>query len=354
MTRRSHARPAAFDARQLTLPGLDDDAPGAAAEPAVAPNAAGLQRGPGSLPPAAPSVAPSTSTSPIVDPTVLTATRPALDPRSQLDQPSHQPSAAACHSAGASAIYAHPRAQREIVLGDVKVAYEFARARRRSIGMVVGTEGLSVRAPRWVSVAEVEAALQEKSAWIRAKLVEQHERSRRQEAARIVWQDGASFPFLGETVIVVLDTRVDGAQLRSDEHTLPGVTKLTLHVGLPHHAQGAQVRDIVQAWLQRQAHRIFVERCQHFAARLGVNMTRMSLSNAQTRWGSAGADGSIRLNWRLVHFSMSTIDYVVAHELAHLREMNHSPRFWDVVRSVIPDPQQERGRLRDDHLPRFD
>jgi len=147
---------------------------------------------------------------------------------------------------------------------------------------------------------------------------------------------------------------VAGAQLRGSEETLPGVTRLTLHVGLPHGADSAQVRDTVQAWLQRQAVRIFQERCAHFSARLGVTMKRMSLSNAQTRWGSAGSDGSIRLNWRLVHFSMSTIDYVVAHELAHLREMNHSPRFWDVVRSVIANPQQERSRLKDDHLPTFD
>jgi predicted metal-dependent hydrolase len=251
-------------------------------------------------------------------------------------------------------VFAHPRAKREIVLGEVRVAYEFARARRRSIGMTVGPEGLSVRAPKWVSLAEVEAALVEKSAWIRAKLVEQRERVRRQEASRTRWGDGATFPFLGDTVIVVLDSRVDGACLRGDAQTLPGVSRHTLHVGLPQGADAAQVRDVVQSWLQRQALRIFRERCDHFAARLGVHMTRLSLSNAQTRWGSAAADGSIRLNWRLVHFSMSTIDYVVAHELAHLREMNHSPRFWDVVRSVIPDPQRERGRLKDEHLPSFD
>ena len=95
-----------------------------------------------------------------------------------------------------------------------------------------------------------------------------------------------------------------------------------------------QIRDAVQSWFQRQAKRIFEERCRHFAARLGVRMTRLSLSSAATRWGSAGADGAIRLHWRLVHFALPTIDYVVAHELAHLREMNHSAAFWDVVRSV--------------------
>ena len=91
-----------------------------------------------------------------------------------------------------------------------------------------------------------------------------------------------------------------------------------------------------------------------FTERLGVRYTRLSLSSAQTRWGSASADGSIRLNWRLIHFALHTIDYVVAHELAHLREMNHSPRFWDVVRSVLPDYERARGVLKDDVLPVFD
>ena len=130
--------------------------------------------------------------------------------------------------------------------------------------------------------------------------------------------------------------------------------RLTLHVGLPQTAAPEQIRDAVQSWLQRQARRIFEQRCAHFAERLGVRMRRLSLSSARTRWGSASADGSVRLNWRLIHFGLSTIDYVVAHELAHLREMNHSPRFWDVVRSVVPDYERARGTLKDGVVPVFD
>jgi predicted metal-dependent hydrolase len=107
------------------------------------------------------------------------------------------------------------------------------------------------------------------------------------------------------------------------------------------------LRDAVQSWLQRQARRVFEERCAHFAPRLGVRVRRLALSSATTRWGSASADGSIRLNWRLVHFAMPVIDYVVAHELAHLREMNHSAAFWEVVRSVVPDVDRVRARLRE-------
>jgi predicted metal-dependent hydrolase len=85
-----------------------------------------------------------------------------------------------------------------------------------------------------------------------------------------------------------------------------------------------------------------------------VQVRRLSLSSAATRWGSASADGSIRLNWRLVHFALPVIDYVVTHELAHLREMNHSPAFWDVVRQALPGFEAARGRLRSDTLPVFE
>ncbi len=250
--------------------------------------------------------------------------------------------------------FLHPRAQRHIRLGEHQVGYAFRRGRRRSIGFVVGTEGLSVSAPRWVTLGDVEQALQAKADWILRKLHEQRERATRQQAARIEWRDGTCVPFLGQGVIVVVDPRAGGAVLDADAQALPGVPRLTLHVGLPQGAAQAQIREAVQGWLQRQALRIFEERCQHFAQRLGVRVARLSLSSAATRWGSASADGSVRLNWRLIHFALPVIDYVVAHELAHLREMNHSAAFWEVVRSVLPDFEHSRGTLRGELLPAFD
>lgn len=240
----------------------------------------------------------------------------------------------------------HPRAQREVRLGEHRVGYELRRARRRTIGFVVGPDGLSVSAPRWVGLAEIEQALQEKGAWILRKLHEQRERARRLDEARIDWADGAGFPFLGRPVTLKLDPATRGALFDADA--------AQLRLGLPQGAAPSQMRDAVQSWLQRQARRVFEERCQVFAARLGVQVRRLSLSSAATRWGSASADGSVRLNWRLVHFALPVIDYVVAHELAHLREMNHSPAFWDVVRSVMPEYEQARGALRQEVLPAFD
>ena len=248
-------------------------------------------------------------------------------------------------------VFRHPRAQRDVCLDGHLVAYEMRRARRRSIGFVVGPEGLSVSAPRWVGAKELDSALQDKRGWILRKLREQRERALRLESARIDWRDGARLPFLGGTVVVRLDARATGAMLTPADDAMGCGT---LRVGLPTPATPEQSRDVVQSWLQRQARRIFEERCALYAPRLQVQVRRIGLSSAATRWGSANADGSIRLNWRLVHFGMAVIDYVVAHELAHLREMNHSPAFWDVVRSVLPDYEHARAALRDGQVPILD
>jgi predicted metal-dependent hydrolase len=261
------------------------------------------------------------------------------------------PAATAPREALAGEVFRHPRAQRDVRLDGHLVGYEMRRARRRSIGFVVGPEGLSVSVPRWVGVREVDSALQDKRGWILRKLREQRERALRLQSARIDWRDGTELPFLGEPVILVLDVRTVGAMLDNGADALPGVPRRMLRVGLPQTATPEQIRDLVQSWLQRQARRIFEERCAVFAVRLNVRVRRLALSSAATRWGSANADGSIRLNWRLVHFGLPVIDYVVTHELAHLREMNHSPAFWDVVRSVLPDYEQSRLALRDGQVP---
>jgi hypothetical protein len=143
-----------------------------------------------------------------------------------------------------------------------------------------------------------------------------------------------------------------GAVLKTETgEALPGVPRPALHLGLARQAGAAQIRDAVQAWLMRQARRLFTERLEHFAPRLGVRWKKLVLSNAGTRWGTAHSDGLIRLNWRLIHFRLPVIDYVVAHELSHLRVMDHSPRFWDTVSTVVPDYPQLRAQLKEEALP---
>ncbi|MFN0186782.1 MAG: M48 family metallopeptidase [Aquabacterium sp.] len=250
--------------------------------------------------------------------------------------------------------FVHPSGQREVRLLDCIVVYRMRRSRRRSIGFVVGMEGLTVSAPRWVTLSQVDDALRNKAAWILSKLHEQTDRARRVQAHTIGWRDGSELPFLGESLVLVVDPRFDGVELRAHTGALPGIAHRQLHVGVPAGASSLQVREAVQGWMQREALRHFQLRCEVFAARLGVQMRRLRLSSASTRWGSASVDGTIRLNWRLIHFAPAVIDYVVAHELAHLREMNHGAAFWEIVRTAVPDFVKARDALHREVLPQLE
>jgi len=254
----------------------------------------------------------------------------------------------------------HPRANRELVLDGRRVAFLLKRSRRRSIGFVVGLDGLTVSAPKWVSLRDIDTALREKSGWIRAKLEEQRQRALQSAAERIVWGDGATLQFLGAPVRITLAALpgLAAGEVRLEDRSQAAAGELAplrrLHVGLAHGVAPERLRDVVQSWLQREARRLFEARSAHFAERLGVRVSRLSLSSAKTRWGSANAGGAIRLHWRLVQYPLATIDYVVAHELAHLREMNHGPRFWAVVGSVVPDYRAARRQLGSEPLAAWD
>jgi hypothetical protein len=255
----------------------------------------------------------------------------------------------------------HPQATRELSLDGQRIAFQLMRVRRRSIGFVVAADGLTVRAPKWVALRDIDAAVREKQRWILARFAEQRERAVRLAASRVVWRDGATIDYLGrpltivvaasgeagngETVLLAPPADGDPAVVATAS-TSAAARAPRLLVALPRDADEARIRDAVQGWLQREARRVFAERVAHFEARLGVRVERLSLSSAATRWGSANANGAVRLHWRLIEHPLATIDYVVAHELAHLREMNHGPRFWAVVRSVVPDYEQSRARLR--------
>jgi predicted metal-dependent hydrolase len=184
------------------------------------------------------------------------------------------------------------------------------------------------------------------------KLVEMQEHQRRLGEARIQWCDGVVLRYLGASLQVVLDSSVALKKNSAQLETLGNESEasVVLRIGLPITASPEQIRDATQAWLMRRAKELFAERLDHFAPRLGVAWKRLSLSSASTRWGTASADGAIRLNWRLIHHKLDVIDYVVAHELSHLKVMDHSPQFWDTVKSVMPDYPERRRVLRDEPL----
>ncbi|WP_454720057.1 MULTISPECIES: M48 family metallopeptidase [Cupriavidus] len=227
---------------------------------------------------------------------------------------------------------------RRLQVGERSVHYTLKRSSRRTIGFTVDDRGLSITAPRWVTLADIESAILEKQRWIFNKLGEWRHREARRVLPTVQWREGASLPFLGQPITLQLES--PAGILLFDAATR------VLHLALPPHADEQQIKDRVQGWLQNQARRLLVQRLDLYADKLGVRHSAFALTSAATRWGSCTADGKIRLNWRLMHFPLSMIDYVAAHELAHLKEMNHSPRFWDTVASIFPEFRDARAQLR--------
>jgi len=223
---------------------------------------------------------------------------------------------------------------RSVVLGHERLSYRLRRARRRSIGFQIDDAGLTVSAPRWVTLREIEAAIAEKHHWIVRKRREWNEWRERHRVPVVRFAHGAALPYLGDSLALVLgaaETKCVGTDL---------------HVALVRDATEFQVRDAVQSWLQSEARRVLGERVAGFAGRISRRYSGWALSSARSQWGSCTHDGRIRLNWRLIHFALPVIDYVVAHELAHLEQMNHSARFWNTVAQLLPGFEPARDAIR--------
>lgn len=247
---------------------------------------------------------------------------------------------------------------REIDLGDQKLRYLFRQRKRRSIGFTIDRRGLLVSAPRSVTMAAVDEALREKARWIKAKLAEWSEFEARLIQLQTEWRDGGNVRYLGTDVRLSVqgprrapvlqragahdDLQASApAGSRSDAHT--AAWQLLLSPAMSDSPE--RIQRVVERWLKRQAHDILAERLAMLAERLGQGPSRWELSSARTLWGSCTHDGVIRLNWRLVHLREPLIDYVVAHELAHLRELNHGPAFWKTVGDILPQWQAARREL---------
>lgn len=257
-------------------------------------------------------------------------------------------------SAPDTAVQLPPGARwREVLADGQRIRFVLQRSRRRSIGFLIGDDGLRVTAPRWVVLADIDAAVLEKSRWILSKLNDWQHRKERLALNQTRWEEGGDLPYLGKRIVMRLDAqRVSG--LAGDANDPQDGD--TLWLGLPADAGQARIRDTVQSWLQGRAKALFDIRLKDFLHRTGLKINRWGLSSAATRWGSCTSTGNILLNWRLIHFPINVIDYVIAHELAHLREMNHSTDFWAEVGQLLPDFEGAREALRrhdPTHLPHF-
>ncbi|NLC23318.1 MAG: M48 family metallopeptidase [Oxalobacter sp.] len=227
--------------------------------------------------------------------------------------------------------------KRAIEFSGIRIEYEFRRSKRRTIGFLVNENGLRVTAPRWATLKSVEEAIREKESWITSKLhYFLHQYKKRQETP-LQLENGTILPYLGDNLLLRLQNGPANNILMND------ITKELFVTSS--NAEQSTIEENLRHWFQEKARQFFAERMPVYAAMLGVNYCSFSLSSARQRWGSCSISGNIRLNWRLIYFSPSLIDYVIVHELAHLREMNHSKRFWEIVSQAYPDYRAARKAL---------
>lgn len=212
--------------------------------------------------------------------------------------------------------------------------YQLERRQRRTVGLKITAEGLVVHAPKRLTQSLLESLIAQKADWIQKKLHAQ----KQNKIPALQWQNGEHLLLLGNTV--TLSVRHD-PRSRAVNHQ-PGL----LELAMPNHEEAPAVARKVLQWYKKQALTDFARRLEIFSAKLGVTLPKLLISNARTRWGSCNTKKEIRLNWRLLQAPPHLINYVICHELAHLKEMNHSAKFWAVVASIYPDYKAAEKELK--------
>ena len=225
--------------------------------------------------------------------------------------------------------------QRSIELAGKTIAYTLKRtSKRRSIGLRIDDRGLTVNMPLRASEKWLHSVLQEKATWV----VEKLENWQAKKTVPQQWVDGELISYRGEQFTLrIISSLFDAPPQLQDSQLIVQVSKTDNPV---------IIEKIILRWYRREALQLFTECVGHFAPLMNVKPTEIKLSSARTQWGSCTSRGTVRLNWQLIKMPLHLVDYVVVHELAHLREMNHSAAFWTVVETVCPDYAKRRGELK--------
>jgi hypothetical protein len=215
---------------------------------------------------------------------------------------------------------------RTLQLQESLCIYQLKRSsRRRTLALLVGKQGLVVHAPWRLSLHEIERFIHAKSAWIWSKL----QRYVTQDVSAWVWRNDMRLLYLGREIILSVSNHSRHISLVGDVLHVPNLAP-----------------EKIIAWYKAEAVRVFQMRMAEFVPRLDKLPSALRLTNARTRWGSCTNAGVIRLHWRLIQATMAEIDYVLAHELAHMKHMNHGVKFWQQVETLLPDYQQSHRLLR--------
>jgi len=225
-----------------------------------------------------------------------------------------------------------------IILGGQCIDYVLARRRgRRGVGLRVDSAGLTVSAPATMPLSRIEGFMHESERWVLRKIAEWSGKRIR----TVEWRDGESLPYLGDAMSLrVAEATRDRVELAEGE------LRASLRDPTPE-----RIHRAVVAWYKRAALAHLAGRTFSLANVAGLTPPRVFLSSALTRWGSCNARREVRFSWRLVKAPPALVDYVICHELAHLRHMNHSRAFWTEVERQCPRYRELRRELHDtDHL----
>ena len=214
------------------------------------------------------------------------------------------------------------------------IPYLLEHRARRTVGLKITAEGLVVHAPKRIFAFQLNQILQEKSNWILSKL----EHRADTQIENIEWLDGEHLLYLGQ------DIQLSIVPSQTNKMLVFEANVLSIATPTPNNHKLIS-RKVIQ-WYKNQAALDFSRRLEVLAAKLGVATPPLTLSNAQSRWGSCNSRGEVRLNWRLLQAPPHIINYVICHELAHLKQMNHSAKFWAVVESLFPNYKAAEKELK--------
>lgn len=222
-------------------------------------------------------------------------------------------------------------------------------ARRRTVGITIDPQGVRVAAPQRMPLEQVVAVVNTKARWIAEKYTEI--KRRLEPPKRFV--SGEEFLYLGRRVSLQVQTgpAPSGRSQRAGSGALPQPVALKGNVllvqaGAPK-VPSEEVREMLEHWYRVRAEEVITRRVQHYADQLGWPMPKVLIRNQKKRWGSCNAKGELRFNWRLVMLPLRVLDYVVVHEMAHLKVLNHSPRFWALVEQIMPDYKTRHQALHE-------
>ena len=232
-----------------------------------------------------------------------------------------------------------PPEARTIILGGRSIPYTLrVSARARILRLVIRPErGLEVVAPRGTSKMRIEQALREKAHWVATTL----DRVERETAAAMPppLSDGLMLPFAGRALMLRLQTGAPDGRFRAR------MSGDILTLTLPDTAQET-IRAALIRWYRHEARSLFAERLALWNATYRFAYGRVSIKEQKSRWGSCSRQGNLNFNWRLLLAPLPVLDYVVIHELCHLKELNHSARFWQLVAVACPAYATHRRWLR--------